>query len=83
MGVLTRSVDVVAPGGGGGGAAGAGSSRGVATARRPHGKDNVPSRAPTTKCAADPAGGAKPPAKRRRGAPQKRAARSAILVVLG
>ena len=83
MGVLTRSVDVVAPGGGGGGVAGAGSSRGAPAARRPHGKDSIALRAPITKRAAVPAGVAKPPAKRRRAAPQERAVRPAVSVVPG
>nr|XP_040245999.1 uncharacterized protein LOC120964969 [Aegilops tauschii subsp. strangulata] len=82
-GMLTRAADVAAPGGGGGGAAGVGSSQGPATTRRPHGKDSVPPRAPSAKRTADPAGGAKPPAKRRRGAPQERAERPAVLVVPG
>nr|XP_020183203.1 nuclease SbcCD subunit C-like [Aegilops tauschii subsp. strangulata] len=80
---LTQVVVAAVPGGGGGGVAGAGSSRGAPAASRPHGKDNVASRAPAVRRAADPIGGAKPAAKRRHGAPQERAARPVVPVVPG
>ena len=83
MGVLTRVAVVMVLGGRGGGAARAGSSRGTPAASRPHGKDNIAPRAPAMKRAVNPAGGAKPPAKRRCGAPQERAARPAVPVVPG
>ena len=81
MVMLTRAVDVVVPSRGGGGAAEAGSSQGAPATTRPHGKDNVTPWAPAVKRAANPAGGAKPPAKMRRGAPQERPARPIVSVV--
>ena len=78
-----RAIDVVALGEGGSDADDAGSSRGEPAASWPHGKDNVAPRASAVKRAANPDGGAKPPAKRRRGSPQERAARPDVPVVPG